>query len=83
MSFPEWTFDLTTSGRWYLDSIKTLCRIPWDPGIGRIVLGTDGNKANNLDLVCETRRWLEPGGFTEEQFDRMFHHNGLRLLGEE
>jgi predicted TIM-barrel fold metal-dependent hydrolase len=82
MSFPEWTFDLTSSGHWYLDSIKTVCRLPWDPGLRRIVLGTDGSGANNLDLVRETRRWLEPGGFTEEQFDQMFHHNGLRVLGE-
>ena len=82
MSFPEWTFDLTTSGHWDVEAIKTACRIPWDPGIRRIVLGTDGDGSNNLELARETRRMLEPGGFTEEEFDLMFHHNGLRVLGE-
>ena len=83
MSFPEWTFDLTTSGHWNIDAIHHARGIPWDPGMKRIVLGTDGTGENNLALVKRTREMLEPGGFTEEEFDLMFHHNGLRVLGEQ
>lgn len=82
MSFPQWAFDLTTSGHWNIEAIHHAREIPWDPGMKRIVLGTDGNGANNIEIVRQTRLRLEPGGFTEAEFDMMFHHNGLRILGE-
>jgi len=82
MSWPQWAYDLTTSGSWNLPVLRHVCGLPWDPGIKRFVLGTDGGGANNLDLARATRARLIGGGFTEDEVDLMFHHNGLRVLGE-
>ena len=83
MSFPQWAFDLTTSGHWDLHAIRHACGIPWDPGIGRFVLGTDGCGANHLALQADIAKALREGGFDETQIDQIFHHNGLKVLGEE
>ena len=82
MSFPNWCFDLTTSGSWNHEAIRHLSRIPWDPGLKRIVMGTDGDGSSNVQRVMDNLKVLEPGGFTAEEIDMFVHHNGLALLGE-
>ena len=81
MSWPQWAYDLTTSGSWDPAVLRHVCGLPWDPGIKRFVLGTDGDGANNLDIARATRERLAAWGFTEDELDLMFHHNGLRVLG--
>ena len=82
MSFPQWTFDLATAGHWDLQAIKNVCALPWDPGIKRFVLGTDGSGPDILDRCRAIRNVLAGMGFSEEELDQVCHHNGLRVLGE-
>jgi predicted TIM-barrel fold metal-dependent hydrolase len=82
MSWPQWAYDLTTSGSSDPAVLRHVCGLPWDPGIKRFVLGTDGDGANNLDIARTTRERLAAWGFTEDELDVMFYHNGMRVLGE-
>jgi predicted TIM-barrel fold metal-dependent hydrolase len=85
MGFPEWRFDLTTSGSWDMEALKLVgeLHLRWgDPGLKRLVLGTDGSGPDNLKLARETLDRLRKGGFTEPQLAQIAHRNGLDVLNE-
>ena len=79
--FPNFYFDLTTSGSLDLTLLKQVVEYE-DSGIRRIVLGTDGDGSNNLARAIATIERLRRAGFTESQLDMLTHHNGLAVLGE-
>ncbi len=85
MGFPEWRFDLTTSGSWFPEAFRLLelLRTEWgDPGLARVVLGTDGDGARNLAIARATIERLRGYGLTEDQIDGVSRRNGLAFLGE-
>ena len=79
--FPNFYFDLTTSGSLDLALLKQVVEYEYS-GIRRIVLGTDGTGSNNLQRAAATLERLRSAGFTEEQLETIAHHNGLAVLGE-
>jgi predicted TIM-barrel fold metal-dependent hydrolase len=83
MSFPNFFFDLTTSGSLHLPIIQETIRHEC-LGLARIVLGTDGSGAGNLQLAKATlARLKSAGGLSDAQVDAVAHHNGLAVLGEQ
>jgi predicted TIM-barrel fold metal-dependent hydrolase len=86
MGFPEWRFDLTTSGSWFPEAFRLLDELHrewWDPGLGRVVLGTDGEGANNLRLARATIERIRGYGLSQDTVGRIAFDNGLAFLGEE
>jgi len=81
VGFPNFFFDLTTSGSLDLALLKLVLEYPY-LGLRRIVLGTDGSGSDNLARAHETLSRLRGAGFTDEQIDAIAHDNGLAALGE-
>ncbi len=79
MSF-RFYFDLSTSGSWYPPSISFAARCPY-LGVERLVLGTNGNGANNMDLARATIKVLGTCGLTEDEIQKVACDNALSLLG--
>jgi predicted TIM-barrel fold metal-dependent hydrolase len=82
MSFPNFFFDLTTSGSLHIPIIHETIRHE-DLGLRRILLGTDGAGENNIQRCKATLAKLRvEGGLTDRQLDAIGHYNGLAVLGE-
>ncbi len=79
--FPNFFFDLTTSGS---SDPEALRQVVANPGLGlrRLVLGTDGSGADNLERAHATLECLSTYGFTEEQLDAITCANGLAVMGK-
>ena len=73
-------FDLSTSGSLSTEAIRFAARCP-DLGIERLVLGTNGTGANNMDLARGTVERLRVCGLSEEQIAKVASDNALALLG--
>jgi predicted TIM-barrel fold metal-dependent hydrolase len=80
--FPNFFFDLATSGTIDLDLLRLVITHTPRTGLQRLVLGTDGNGENNLRLAKETLNKLRVAGFSETELDAIGHYNGLAVLGE-
>ena len=81
VGFPNFFFDLTTSGSLDLPLLRLVVEYP-DLGLRRIVLGTDGDGGDNLERAGRTLERLRGGGFTDEQLAAIAQDNGLAFLGE-
>lgn len=79
MSF-RFYFDLSTSGSWYPPSIRFAARCPY-LGVERLLLGTNGNGANNMDLARATIKILATCGLTEDEIQKVACDNAMKLLG--
>jgi predicted TIM-barrel fold metal-dependent hydrolase len=80
MGFPAFRFDLSTSGGWDPKPLRMV--IEHDPvGLGRILFGSNGDGANNLDHAAKTRTRLQQAGFSAAELQAIFQDNGQRLLG--
>jgi predicted TIM-barrel fold metal-dependent hydrolase len=82
MSFPNFMFDLTTSGSADLHLLRMATELPWLEGLRRIVLGTDGDGGNNLTLARATLDRLTAGGFRADELEAIAWRNAMTLLGE-
>lgn len=82
MSFPNFMFDLTTSGSWDVPLLRLATHVPWLEGLRRIVLGTDGDGGDNLPRAHETLERLAAGGFSEDELDAIARRNAMVVLGE-
>lgn len=80
-SFPNFFFDLTSSGSADLDILR---RVVENPALGlrRLVLGTDGDGATNIERATQKLERLRDAGFSEDELDAIMHDNGLAVLGE-
>ena len=82
MDFPNFFFDLTTSGSLHLPIIRETIDHS-DLGLRRIILGTDGNGKDNIRKCKATlARLKEKGGLSDAELDAIGHYNGLAVLGE-
>jgi len=77
--FPNFFFDLTTSGSLDVPLLKLVVEYP-SLGLRRIVLGTDGSGSDNLARARATLDRLRAGGFTEGQLAAIAHGNGMVAL---
>lgn len=80
-SFPNLYFDLTSSGSADLDILRRVIENP-ALGLRRLVLGTDGDGATNIERATQKLDRLRGAGFSEEELDAIAHDNGLAVLGE-
>jgi predicted TIM-barrel fold metal-dependent hydrolase len=78
--FPNWRFDLATSGSSDRGAVLHCLRDP-DLGVGRMLLGTNGNGANNLRLAAATMDRLREYGFTDRELDAVSHDNAAAFFG--
>jgi len=81
MGFPNFYFDLTTSGSWDIEALRFVADGEY-LGLYRIVLGTDGDGNTNLRRAAETLQRLSDGGFTPAEVETIAQKNGLAVLGE-
>jgi predicted TIM-barrel fold metal-dependent hydrolase len=80
MGFPNFYFDLSTSGSWDPALLRYVCELP-DAGLRRLVFGTNGNGGNNLRIAEQLEMRLREAGFSEAELDAIFYENAVRELG--
>ncbi len=79
MGFPNWRFDLATSGVLQEDAVLHCVRHP-ELGVGRLLLGSNGAGADNLKLISNAVRHLRGYGFTDDQVEAVTHRNAAAFL---
>jgi len=82
MGFPNFYFDLSTSGAWQSREIAFVAKSPY-LGAGRLLLGTNHDGSTNLDCARKTIERLTACSLTADEVDRVACRNACELLGLE
>jgi predicted TIM-barrel fold metal-dependent hydrolase len=80
MGFPNFYFDLSTSGSWDIALLRTVIDNE-NFGLRRLIFGTNGDGGNNLRIAETLHAKLQAAGFGEAELSAIFYENAVKELG--